>query len=250
MHQATFRMDLVGQGHLLVPEGCVRTIKPGKKPGQSLVTFRQAQQHGGVTKRRRRHVNGDGTSTVPVHGDAETLRGKLAALRGAGSETTKEETKMNATPMREPWDMPYRKDRARAAALGMSVSEYRQHMKQEQIRKKQEETKSRQAPMEVIPKTVLVAKREAEPMPTPEEVDKALAAALAEEPTAEERLAEAKAEVTAAQEMLEQAKADLAALEAVLEAEREAAKEDARRLRLIELLQAGTGIEEALAQVQ
>lgn len=64
--------------------------------------------------------------------------------------------------------------------------------------------------------------------------------------TTEQRLARAREELEVAQEMLAQAEANVSRLEEDLAMEQEAAREDARKQKLIELLQGGSTIEEAM----
>ena len=105
---------------------------------------------------------------------------------------------------------------------------------------------------------VVQPKPEPELVPEPEEVEQALATAVAQEDeSTEDRLARARDDVEACKEMLADAEARVAELEVLVKVEAEEAakaaaeaaakaEEEARKARLIELLGSGMGIEEAL----
>ena len=232
MDAAIFNFKLEGGTTFGAKVGAVRDILPHKQRGKSVVQVLWGRKHGWSAGKKSE------IRDMVAVGDHRQLKARLEALRGAGSDA-KEETTMSVEGMKQPWDMPYRQDRMKAQEMGMTVCEYRIHLKREQARKKREAAEARKSVMQPEARKTNGAQAPKVVKPAPVEVQEP-------EPTTEELLAKAQEELETAKEMVAQAEIDVAELRGRLEVEQEAARQDARKVLLIELLQSGASIEEAL----
>ena len=83
-HQPMLKVKIDTGTNFSVMLGKVRGIEAAKKRNRSHLTVAWSDKHGRGTKRKQSGCNGDGTITVLVMMDADSLKAKVALLRSAG----------------------------------------------------------------------------------------------------------------------------------------------------------------------